>query len=396
MAFQFQGVDFISLDSLLSEDELLVRSNTRAFVEDRVIPIIESCNREGRFPRDLIRPMGELGFFGATLPDYGCAGMNNVEAGLLYQELERGDSGIRSFASVQSGLVMFPIQAFGSAEQKAKWLPQLATGEKVGCFGLTEPDFGSNPGGMRTRARMQADEYILNGEKMWITSGSIADVAVIWAKLEDPSTEREPRIRGFLVETDRPGFSAQDVHGKWSLRASVTSGLSLQNVRIPAANLLPGSDGLKSPLECLSQARYGIAWGAIGAAMACYDTALQYAGQRKQFRNQPIAGHQLVQEKLAWMITEITKAQLLALQVGRLKDQGKAGFQHISMAKRNNVWMALECARLSREILGANGIADDYPIMRHMMNLESVKTYEGTQDIHTLIIGQSVTGIAAY
>ncbi len=396
MAFQFQGVDFISLDSLLSEDELLVRSNTRAFVEDRVTPIIESCNREGRFPRDLIRPMGELGFFGATLPDYGCAGMNNVEAGLLYQELERGDSGIRSFASVQSGLVMFPIQAFGSAEQKAKWLPQLATGEKVGCFGLTEPDFGSNPGGMRTRARMQADEYILNGEKMWITSGSIADVAVIWAKLEDPSTEREPRIRGFLVETDRPGFSAQDVHGKWSLRASVTSGLSLQNVRIPAANLLPGSDGLKSPLECLSQARYGIAWGAIGAAMACYDTALQYAGQRKQFRNQPIAGHQLVQEKLAWMITEITKAQLLALQVGRLKDQGKAGFQHISMAKRNNVWMALECARLSREILGANGIADDYPIMRHMMNLESVKTYEGTQDIHTLIIGQSVTGIAAY
>ena len=396
MAFKFQGVDFISFDSLLSEDELLVRSNTRAFIEDRVIPIIESCNREGRFPSELIRPMGELGFFGATLPDYGCAGMNNVEAGLLYQELERGDSGIRSFASVQSGLVMFPIHAFGSAEQKAHWLPKLATGEKVGCFGLTEPDFGSNPGGMRTRARKQGDEYILNGEKMWITSGSIADVAVIWAKLEDPSTEKEPRIRGFLVETDRPGFSAQDVHGKWSLRASVTSGLSLQNVRIPAANLLPGSDGLKSPLECLSQARYGIAWGAIGAAMACYDTALQYAGQRKQFRNQPIAGHQLVQEKLAWMITEITKAQLLALQVGRLKDQDKAGFQHISMAKRNNVWMALECARLARDILGANGIADDYPIMRHMMNLESVKTYEGTQDIHTLIIGQSVTGIAAY
>ncbi len=396
MAFKFQGVDFISFDSLLSEDELLVRSNTRAFIEDRVIPIIESCNREGRFPNELIRPMGELGFFGATLPDYGCAGMNNVEAGLLYQELERGDSGIRSFASVQSGLVMFPIHAFGSAEQKAHWLPKLATGEKVGCFGLTEPDFGSNPGGMRTRARKQGDEYILNGEKMWITSGSIADVAVIWAKLEDPSTEKEPRIRGFLVETDRPGFSAQDVHGKWSLRASVTSGLSLRDVRIPAANLLPGSDGLKSPLECLSQARYGIAWGAIGAAMACYDTALQYAGQRKQFRNQPIAGHQLVQEKLAWMITEITKAQLLALQVGRLKDQDKAGFQHISMAKRNNVWMALECARLARDILGANGIADDYPIMRHMMNLESVKTYEGTQDIHTLIIGQSVTGIAAY
>jgi glutaryl-CoA dehydrogenase len=398
MAFKYQGVDFIEFDSLLSEDEILVRTNTRSFIEDKLIPIIEQCNRDARFPTELIRPMGELGFFGATLPDYGCAGMNNVEAGLLYQELERGDSGIRSFASVQSALVMYPIHAFGSDEQKSTWLPKLASGEKVGCFGLTEPDFGSNPSGMRTRARKDGDDYLLNGEKMWITSGTLAHVAVIWAKLEDPSADasKEPRIRGFLVETDRPGFSAHDVHGKWSLRASVTSGLSLQNVRIPAANLLPLSDGLKSPLDCLSQARYGIAWGAIGAAMACYDTALQYAKQRKQFRNQPIASHQLVQEKLAWMITEITKAQLLALQVGRLKDKGKAGFQHISMAKRNNVWMALECARLSRDILGANGIADDYPIMRHMMNLESVKTYEGTQDIHTLIIGQSITGIAAY
>ena len=397
MAFKFQGVDFLEFDSLLSEDELLVRTNTRSFIEDKLVPIIESCNRDGRFPKELIRPMGELGFFGANLPDYGCAGMNNVEAGLLYQELERGDSGIRSFVSVQSALVMFPIHAFGSDEQKNTWLPKLATGEKLGCFGLTEPDFGSNPSGMRTRARKDGDDYILNGEKMWITSGSIADVAVIWAKVEDPSAEPgKERIRGFFVETDRPGFSAQDVHGKWSLRASVTSGLSLQNVRIPAANLLPGSDGLKSPLMCLSQARYGIAWGAIGAAMSCYDTALQYAKQRKQFHNQPIASHQLVQEKLAWMVTEITKAQLLALQVGRLKDKGKAEFQHISMAKRNNVWMALECARLSRDILGANGIADDYPIMRHMMNLESVKTYEGTQDIHTLIIGQAITGIAAY
>src|ERR1700678_4262916 len=397
MAFKFQGVDFLAFDSLLSEDEILVRTNTRSFIEDKLGPIIESCNRDGRFPQELIRPMGELGFFGATLPDYGCAGMNNVEAGLLYQELERGDSGIRSFVSVQSALVMYPIHAFGSDEQKSHWLPKLATGEKLGCFGLTEPDFGSNPSGMRTRARKDGDDYILNGEKMWITSGSIADVAVIWAKVEDPSAEPgKERIRGFLVETDRPGFSAQDVHGKWSLRASVTSGLSLQNVRVPAANLLPGSDGLKSPLMCLSQARYGISWGVIGAAMSCYDTALQYAKQRKQFRNQPIASHQLVQEKLAWMVTEITKAQLLALQVGRLKDKGKAEFQHISMAKRNNVWMALECARLSRDILGANGIADDYPIMRHMMNLESVKTYEGTQDIHTLIIGQSITGIAAY
>jgi glutaryl-CoA dehydrogenase len=401
MAFKYSGVDFIEFDSLLSEDELLVRSNTRAFIEDKLIPIIEQCNRDGRFPRELVRPMGQLGFFGATIDGYGCAGMNNVEYGLLTQELERGDSGIRSFVSVQSALVMYPIYAFGSDEQKNLWLPKLATGEKLGCFGLTEPDFGSNPGGMRTRARKDGDDYILNGEKMWITSGSIADVAIIWAKVEDPSDpdaspDKEPRIRGFLVETDRPGFTAQDVHGKWSLRASVTSGLSLQNVRVPAANLLPKTDGLKSPLMCLSQARYGIGWGAIGAAMACYDVALQYSRQRKQFRAQPIASHQLVQEKLAWMITEITKAQLLSLQIGRLKDKGKAAFQHISMAKKNNVWMALECARMARDILGANGIADDYPIMRHMMNLESVKTYEGTDDIHTLIIGQSITGISAF
>ena len=313
------------------------------------------------------------------------------------QELERGDSGIRSFVSVQSALVMYPIYAFGSDQQKDTWLPKMATGEKLGCFGLTEPDFGSNPGGMRTRARKDGDEYVLNGEKMWITSGSIADVAVIWAKLEEPGVDSDNwRIRGFLVETDRPGFSAHDVHGKWSLRASITSGLALQDVRVPVANLLPKSDGLKSPLMCLSQARYGISWGAIGAAMACYDTALQYAKQRKQFRDQPIASHQLVQEKLTWMITEITKAQLLSLQLGRLKDQGKAEFQHISMAKKNNVWMALECARLARDVLGAAGITDDYPIMRHMMNLETVKTYEGTNDIHTLIIGQSVTGVAAY
>jgi glutaryl-CoA dehydrogenase len=397
MAFKFQGVDFIQFDSLLSEDELLVRNNTRAFVEDNLIPIIEQCNRDGRFPRELVRPMGELGFFGATLEGYGCAGMNNVEYGLLMQELERGDSGVRSFVSVQSALVMYPIFAFGSEEQKDSWLPKLATGEKLGCFGLTEPDFGSNPGGMRTRARRDGDVYVLNGEKMWITSGSIADVAVIWAKVEEPGVPAEEwRVRGFLVETDRPGFSARDVHGKWSLRASVTSGLAMQDVRVPAANLLLKSDGLKSPLMCLSQARYGISWGAIGAAMACYDTALQYAKQRRQFRDQPIASHQLVQEKLTWMITEITKAQLLALQLGRLKDKGKAGFQHISMAKKNNVWMALECARMSRDLLGANGIADDYPIMRHMMNLESVKTYEGTDDIHTLIVGQSVTGIAAF
>jgi glutaryl-CoA dehydrogenase len=390
--FKFKGVDFIEIDSLLSDDERLVRDNTRKFIEENLVPIIEDCNREGRFPRELVKPMGEMGLFGASLKGYGCAGMSNVEYGLVMQELERGDSGVRSFVSVQSALVMYPIYAFGSDEQKQQWLPKLATGEKLGCFGLTEPDFGSNPGGMRTRAVRQDNDYVLNGEKMWITSGSIADVAVVWAKSE----EHGGKIRGFLVETNRPGFSAQDVHGKWSLRASVTSGLSLQDVRVPGCNLLPKSDGLKSPLMCLNQARYGIAWGAVGAAMSCYDTALQYSLLRKQFRDQPIASHQLVQEKLAWMISEITKAQLLVLQVARLKDADKVQHQHISMAKRNNVWMALETARMARDILGANGIADDYPIMRHMMNLESVKTYEGTHDIHTLIIGANVTGIDAF
>jgi glutaryl-CoA dehydrogenase len=396
MAFPYKGVDFIGFDNLLGDDERLARDTARQFIEDNLIPIIEECNREGRFPRELVPPMGQLGFFGANLHGYGCAGMSNVEYGLVMQEFERGDSGVRSFVSVQSALVMYPIFTFGSEDQKNFWLPKLATGEKLGCFGLTEPDFGSNPGGMRTRADKSGDEYILNGEKMWITSGTIADVAVIWAKVYgDPDTE-DGRVRGFLVECDRPGFSAYDVHGKWSLRASVTSGLSLQDVHVPATNLMPNSEGLKSPLMCLNQARYGIAWGAVGAAMSCYDTALRYSLLRKQFHEKPIASHQLVQDKLAWMITEITKAQLLILQVGRLKDAGHAGHEHISMAKRNNVWMALECARLARDVLGANGITDDYPVMRHMMNLESVKTYEGTHDIHTLIIGQSVTGIGAY
>jgi glutaryl-CoA dehydrogenase len=392
MSLKFRGVDFLEFDSLLSADELLVRDNTRKFIEENLIPIIEQCNREGRFPRELVKPMAELGFFGASLKGYGCAEMSNVEYGLVMQEMERGDSGIRSFVSVQSALVMYPIHSFGSEEQKNKWLPTLQKGDAIGCFGLTEPDAGSNPAGMRTRARREGDSYILNGEKMWITSGSIAQVAVVWAKNE----EENGNIRGFLVETDRPGFRAADVHGKWSLRASVTSSLSLQDVKIPACNLLPKSDGLKSALMCLNQARYGIGWGAIGAAMACYDTALQYAGFRKQFRDQPIASHQLVQEKLVWMVSEITKAQLLALQVGRLKDQGKARPQHISMAKRNNVWMALECARMARDILGANGIADEYPVFRHMANLESVKTYEGPHDVHTLIIGTSITGLDAF
>jgi glutaryl-CoA dehydrogenase len=392
MAFKFQGVDFLDLDAGFSEDELMVRRTARDFVEDNIIPIIEECFREGRFPRNLVRTMGELGFYGANLEGYGCAGMSNVEYGLVMQELERGDSGIRSFVSVQSALVMYPIYTFGSEEQKKTWLPALATGEKLGCFGLTESGFGSNPGGMTTTARKSGDEYILNGEKMWITSGNIADVAVIWAKVQD----EDNKVRGFLVETDRKGFRADEVHGKWSLRASVTSGLSLQDVHVPAANLLPGSGGLKSPLMCLNQARYGISWCASGAAMACYDTALQYAKTRKQFHNQPIASHQLIQEKLVWMISEISKGQLLSLQVGRLKDAGTVEHQHISMAKRNNVWMALECARLARDILGANGITEDYPIMRHMMNLESVKTYEGTHDIHALVIGQNITGIGAY
>jgi glutaryl-CoA dehydrogenase len=395
MAFPFKGVDFIGFDGLLSEDERMARDTARQFIEDNLVPIIEECNREGRFPRELVPQMGQLGFFGANLQGYGCAGMSNVEYGLVMQEFERGDSGVRSFVSVQSALVMYPIYTFGSDEQKDYWLPKMAGGEKLGCFGLTEPDFGSNPGGMRTRADREGDEYVLNGEKMWITSGSIADVSIVWAKTYGDGGE-DGRVRGFLVENDRPGFSAWDVHGKWSLRASVTSGLSLQDVRIPASNLLPKSDGLRSPLMCLNQARYGIAWGGIGAAMSCYDTARQYSLLRKQFRDEPIASHQLVQEKLAWMISEITKGQLLVLQVGRLKDQGKVSHEHISMAKRNNIWMALECARLARDILGANGITDDYPIMRHMMNLESVKTYEGTHDIHTLIIGHSVTGIPAY
>src|SRR5580692_8008198 len=392
MALKFNGVDFLHLDSSFSEDELLVRRSAREFVEDNIIPIIEECFREGRFPRELVPMMGNMGFFGASLEGYGCAGMSNVEYGLVLQELERGDSGLRSFVSVQSALVMYPIYTFGSEEQKNHWLPAMAKGEKLGCFGLTEPGFGSNPGGMTTTARKSGDEYILNGEKMWITSGNIAHVAVIWARVQD----EDDRVRGFLVETDRPGFRADEVHGKWSLRASVTAGLSLQEVKIPAANLLPGTGGLKSPLMCLNQARYGISWGAIGAAMSCYDTALQYAKMRKQFRNEPIASHQLIQEKLVWMISEISKAQLLSLHAGRMKDAGKVGHEHISMAKRNNVWMALETARMARDILGANGITEDYPIMRHMMNLESVKTYEGTHDIHALILGQHITGIAAY
>jgi glutaryl-CoA dehydrogenase len=385
----FRGVDYFGIDSLLSNEELMVRQTARRFAEERIIPRIRDCYREARFPSELIPEMAELGFLGANLQGYGCAGMNSVEYGLVLQELERGDSGIRSFVSVQGALVMYPIYAYGSEEQKQRWLPRLQSGRAVGCFGLTEPDFGSNPAGMRTTARRDGGAWILNGEKTWITNGSAADVAVIWARGPE-------EILGFLVERGTPGYSASDIHGKWSMRASVTSSLSLVDCRVSEDNRLPLARGLKCALSCLSQARYGIGWGAIGAAMDCYETARQYTLVRKQFDNRPIASHQLVQEKLAWMITEITKAQLLALHAGRLKDQKRLDFAQISMLKRNNVAMALECARLSRDLLGANGITDEYPVMRHLCNLETVKTYEGTDHIHALIIGERVTGVAAY
>jgi glutaryl-CoA dehydrogenase len=387
--FPFRGIDYVEIDSQLSDEEKLVRRTVREFVEKEVIPHIESWNREGKFPLHLVPQMAQLGFYGANLQGYGCAGMSNVQYGLIMQELERGDSGLRSFVSVQGALVMYPIREYGSEEQKERWLPALQQGKAIGCFGLTEPDFGSNPAGMRTRAQKDEYHYILNGEKAWITSGTIADVALIWARTDDG-------IRGFLVERGTPGFTSKDIKGKWSLRASVTSVLALQDVRIPARHMLPKAEGMKAPLSCLSQARYGIGWGALGAAMACYNEALEYAKIRKQFGDKPIAAHQLIQEKFADMITEITKAQLLALQVGRLKDQGRADYAHISMLKRNNVKIALEVARAARDILGANGVADEYPIFRHMCNLESVSTYEGTHNIHTLIIGERVTGIPAY
>ena len=386
---KFEGVDYYHIDDLLTEEEKLIRSTIREFVEDKVIPIIEKHYREGTFPMHLIPEMAELGIFGATLPEkYGCANLNNVAYGLMMQELERGDSGIRSFASVQSALVMYPIYTFGSDEQKDYWLPKLARGEKIGCFGLTEPDFGSNPGGMKTRAEKVDGGFILNGTKMWITNGTIADVAVVWAKWDGV-------VHGFLVEKDFKGFSAPEMKNKHSLRASVTSELVLDNVFVPESHWLPNTQGLKSALMCLSQARYGIAWGVIGSMMVAYTTALEYAKSRVQF-SKPIAAYQLTQAKLVWMLTEITKAQLLVLQLGRMKDQGKARFTHISLAKRNNCEVALDICRVAREILGANGILDEYPIMRHMNNLESVKTYEGTHEMHTLIVGEDITGYPAF
>jgi len=385
----FHGVDFFDVDGLLTEDERMTRDTVRSFVSEQVMPIIEKHNREGTFPREIVPQMTELGLVGAGIQGYGCAGLGPVAYGLILQELERGDSGVRSFVSVMGSLVMYPIFAYGSEAQRETWLPAMAHGEKIGCFGLTEPDFGSNPGGMITRARKSGSGWRISGSKMWITNGCISDVAVIWAKDDDGT------ILGFLVETDRPGFTSRPVPHKFSLRASVTSELVLEDVEVPDENRFPNVQGLRGPLGCLNQARYGIAWGAMGAAMACYDEALEYAKTRVQF-DRPIGQFQMVQERLVDCVTEITKGQLLALQLGRLKEKGTMTPFQVSMAKRNNVQKALEIARVCRDILGANGITDEYQVGRHMVNLESVNTYEGTYNIHTLAIGQQITGLSAF
>jgi glutaryl-CoA dehydrogenase len=385
--------DYYQIEEMLSEEERMVRDVARRFVDEEFLPRVQKSFREGTFPMDLVPRLGQLGFLGITLPtQYGCAGLNSVSYGLVSQELERGDSGLRSFASVQSSLVMYPIYTFGSEAQKSFWLPRMAKAEAIGCFGLTEPDFGSNPGGMLTRAKREKGGFVLNGTKRWITNGSVSDVAVVWAKLEENGKDT---IRGFLVEKERKGFSRPDIEGKFSMRASITSELIFEDCWIPEENILPGSGGIKSPLMCLTQARYGISWGAIGAAIACYESAVDYAKNRVMF-SKPIAGYQLVQSKLVWMITEITKAQLLSLRLGRLKDSSKMRPEHVSMAKMNNVSTALHISRLARDILGANGITDDYPIIRHMLNLETVNTYEGTEDIHRLTIGRDITGLNAF
>ena len=390
----FRGVDFLGVDTLFNEEEKAVRDTVRRWVDDAVMPIIGDQYIEGSFPGSLVPQMAEMGLFGANLPEeYGCAGLNNVSYGLIMQELERGDSGVRSFASVQGALVMYPIYRFGSEEQKKEGLPKLASGEAIGCFGLTEPDHGSDPGGMITVARETDDGWLLNGTKMWITNGSTADVAIVWAKtgeLDDPKS-----IRGFIVPTESKGFSSKDQKGKLSLRASDTSELVLQDVLVPSDAILPESGGLKSPLMCLTQARYGIAWGAVGAAMACYEEAVSYAKTRVMF-GRPIGGTQLQQARLADMLTEITKAQLLCVQLGRLKDAGTMRAEQVSLAKRNNVNIATDIARETRRLLGANGILAEYQAMRHMANLESVYTYEGTHDVHTLVLGQAVTGLSAF
>ena len=384
----FRGVDYYQLDELLGEEELAIRDTVRAFVDERVMPTIGRHFRDGTFPHELIPEMGKLGLLGMTLTGYGCAGTSSVAYGLACQELERGDSGVRSFASVQGALAMYPIWAYGSDAQKERWLPAMARGEKIGCFGLTEPDFGSNPAGMLSVAKRVDGGFVLNGTKRWITNGSIADVAIFWARLDG-------EVRGFLVPRGAKGFTSHDIPGKFSLRASVTSELVCEDCELPEDALLPGVTGMRGPLATLSQARYGITWGAIGAAMACYDEAVEYAKSRVQF-SKPIAAYQLVQAKLADMLQEITKAQLVSLRLGRLKDAGKMRPQQVSLAKRNNVYWAREIARMARDILGANGITDEYQCGRHMCNLESVYTYEGTHDIHTLVLGQDITGFAAF
>lgn len=390
MASEFTALDFFDVDALLSEEERMIRDTVRAFVSDKVLPVIEAHFRNATFPNELIPQMGELGLMGASLDGYGCAGLGHVAYGLIMQELERGDSGVRSCVSVQGSLCMFPIHSFGTEAQKERWLPRMATGELIGCFGLTEPDHGSDPGGMETRAVQKDGYWVLNGTKRWITNGTAADLAIVWAKTgEDAST-----IRGFIVEKGMKGFSAPLIPKKWSLRASVTSDLILDDVEVPDANVLE-VEGLRGPLSCLNSARYGIAWGAIGTMLACYDEALRYALHRTQF-GRPIAGFQLTQQKFADMASEITKGQLLALRLGRLKEQGKATASHVSMAKRNNVHQALEIARMTRQILGASGITDEYQCGRHMANMESVITYEGTHEIHTLILGKEMTGISAF
>lgn len=383
-------LDFFRLDNQLSDEEKLSRQTVRDFVRERVNPIIAECYEQGRFPKELIPEIADLGLLGMTIPEeYGCAGVNSVVYGLTTQELEAGDSGLRSFVSVQSSLCMYPIYAFGSEEQKRKWLPEMAAGKVIGCFGLTEANSGSDPGSMRTRAKKVKDGWLLNGSKAWITNGTIADIAIVWAKTDDDT------IRGFIVEKGTPGYTAPEVKHKLSLRASVTSELYFQDCLISEESILPESKGLKSPLMCLTQARYGIAWGAIGAAISCFETAAEYAKQRVQF-NKPIAAFQLTQEKLVRMYTEICKAQLLCLQIGRMKDAGQLQPAHVSMAKMNNVAIARECAQIARTILGGNGITGDYPIMRHMCNLESVYTYEGTNEVHMLVLGKHITGIDAF
>jgi glutaryl-CoA dehydrogenase len=385
---KFSGFDYIMVDSRLSDDEKMVRDTIRGFIEEEALPKFMEHYENGTFPSELVQPLAELGVFGSTIHGYECAGLNNVAYGLIMQELERCDSGLRSFASVQSGLVMYPTHAFGDDEQKNKWLPALARGKAIGCFGLTEADFGSNPGGMRTTARLDGNEYVLNGSKMWITNGVQCAVSIVWAKLDG-------EVNGFIVERDRKGFDAKPVKYKLSMRASDTAELVLDEVRIPKANRLPKADSLKAALMCLTQARYGIAWGVLGAGMACMHEALEYSKDRIMF-SKPIAGYQLTQKKLADMATELTLAQLLCIQLGRLKDENKLRPAHVSMAKRNNVRKALEIARTARTILGANGISGEYQSMRHMCNLETVDTYEGTYEIHTLVIGDELTGIPAY